>query len=236
LLSIDFNRPHSQPFDDYESYQDAEYGNHWQNQYQRTGTPNEFEHERRPSPFYNNSHAPPVQSRSQLSQIPNEYQQQQMYTREPLRQQPIQQQPQVPTAHARVNTIHTTHPPAAVGHHQILVRDPFYRPQFQPSQYPEYQNGYQPQFAAPTFVGHPAVQHVGSNARRHEDNLRNLRSPMLEEFRSAKNKKYELKVSKSSMWDLIARTFSVTLSNLAGINTVLDLFNRNSRLRPARTN
>ena len=59
---------------------------------------------------------------------------------------------------------------------------------------------------------------------------------MLEEFRSAKNKKYELKVCKSPIWDLTARTSLVTLSSLAGINTVLALFNKNSRLRPARTN
>lgn len=196
LIILDFNRPHSQPFDDYESYQDAEYGNHWQNQYQRTGTPNDFEHERRPSPFYNNAaHAPPAQSRSHLSQAQNEYQQPQIYNREPLRQQPIQQHQIPPSAHARINPIHASHPPAAVAPHPILVREQFYRPQFQPSQFPEYQNGYQPQFAAPTFVAHSGVQHVAPNTRRHEDNLRNLRSPMLEEFRTAKNKKYELKVT-----------------------------------------
>lgn len=99
-------------------------------------------------------------------------------------------QPVLP-AHARVNPLHTGHP--------VLVRDQFYRPQFPPSQFAEYPNGYQAPFAPAPFVGHPGMQHVAPTARRHEDTMRNLRSPLLEEFRSAKNKKFELKVHEFQM-------------------------------------
>ena len=77
----------------------------------------------------------------------------------------------------------------------MIVRDQFYRPQFQTQQFPEYTNGYQVPYPPGQFVGHPGVQqHMNPNVRRHDDNLRNLRSPLLEEFRSAKTRKFELKV------------------------------------------
>jgi hypothetical protein len=124
-----------------------------------------------------------------VPQIPNDFQVTHVgYTRDPLRQQPIQ---------ARISTMHGGHPghPGAISHHPILVREQFYRPQFQPAQFPpEYTNGFQAPFAAAPFVAHPGMQQVNPNVRRHEDSLRNLRSPLLEEFRSAKTKKFELKV------------------------------------------
>jgi hypothetical protein len=178
VLIKDFGRTSQQSFDEYDTYQD-EYNNQWQNQHQRTGTPNEFEHERRPSPFYNNPSTVPTRARTQPG---TDFQQQHTgFNRDPLRQ------PVLPP-HTRV-PIHT-----GITHHPVLVRDQFYRPQFQPSQFPEYPNGYQAPFAPAPFVGHPGMQHVAPNARRHEDTMRNLRSPLLEEFRSAKNKKFELKV------------------------------------------
>lgn len=183
MLTIDFGRTSQQSYDEYDTYQD-EYSNQWQNQHQRTGTPSEFEYERRPSPFYNNTTSLPQRAHTQPG---TDFQQPHVgYPRDPMRQ------PVLP-AHTRVNTLHTGHP-AAIAHHPVLVRDQFYRPQFQPSQFPEYSNGYQAPFAPTPFVGHPGMQHVASNARRHEDTMRNLRSPLLEEFRSAKNKKFELKV------------------------------------------
>ena len=181
----DFNRPNPQTFDEYDTYQDTGYDNHWQNQYQRTGTPNEFEHERRPSPFYASSAPSHVPTRTHIPQPTSEYQTPHMYPREALRQ------PVLPSQQ-RVNPLHPGHP-TAIAHHPILVREPFYRPQFQPAQFAEYTNGFQAPFASP-FVTHPGVQHINPNIRRHDDTLRNLRSPLLEEFRTAKNKKYELKV------------------------------------------
>jgi hypothetical protein len=179
FANLDYGRS-SQTFDEYDTYQD-EHNGQWQNQYQRTGTPNEFEHERRPSPFYN----APAQTRAHVANQQNEYQPAHAaYQRETLRQQPVQ---------ARIHPVHVTHP-AAITHQPILVRDQFYRPQFQPAQFTEYTNGYQAPFAAAPFVAHPAIQQVAPNVRRHDDSLRNLRSPLLEEFRSAKNKKFELKV------------------------------------------
>jgi mRNA-binding protein PUF3 len=179
---VDFRRPSPQAFEEFGAYQEPDY-NHWQNQQQRTGTPNEYDGERHPSPFYNN--AAPVGARLPISQSSSEYQQPQLYNRDTTRQAVLP-----PT---RINSVHAGHP-APVVHHPVIVRDQFYRPQFQPQQFPEYANGYQAPYAAAPYVGHAGVQHMNPNARRHEDNLRNLRSPLLEEFRSAKNKKFELKV------------------------------------------
>ena len=158
----------------------------WQNQY-RTGTPNEFDHDRRPSPFYNQPPpAPPV--RNHITQHTTEYPlAQTAFSREPMRQQVFPQ-------HARGGPIPA--PAAPVVHHPVLMRDQYYRPQYSPTQFShEYTNGFQPPFAAAAPFGvHPGMQHMPPNARRHEDSLRNLRSPLLEDFRSAKNKHHELKV------------------------------------------
>jgi hypothetical protein len=94
--------------------------------------------------------------------------------------------------HARITPVHAGHPTPIT--HPIMVREQFFRPQFQSQGFPEYANGYQAPFPAAPFVTHPGVQHMNPNVRRHEDTLRNLRSPLLEEFRSAKNRKFELKV------------------------------------------
>jgi hypothetical protein len=180
---IDFRRPSPQVFDEYNTFQEVDYSNQWQNQHQRISAPSD-DTERHPSPFYNNS--APVSTRPQVPISPNEFQQTPGYSREPPRQ------PVVPP-HSRVNPIIASHP-ATISHHPVVVRDQLYRPQFQPSQFPEYANGYQAPFIPGTFVGHPGVQHMNPNVRRHDDTLRNLRSPLLEEFRSSKNKKFELKV------------------------------------------
>jgi hypothetical protein len=187
LLIIDFGRPNQQVFDEYDNYTDVEYTSQWSNQNQRTVTPNEFEHERRPSPFYNTAAAAPT--RAHIQQHSTDFHQPHgVYSREPMRQPVIPQHTRV------VSPLHAGHP-APIAHHPILVRDQYYRPQFQAQQFPEYTNGYQPPFAGAPFVAHPGMQHLNQNVRRHEDSLRNLRSPLLEDFRSAKNKKFELKVN-----------------------------------------
>ena len=180
------NRSVAQPYDDYDLPQEVDY-NHWQNQYQRTGTPNEYEQERRPSPFYNATvpNAPP---RTHVTHPSSEYQPSQAFTREP------QRQPAMPPPVARVNPMHPGYPSAQP--HPIVVREQsFYRPQFQPSQFPEYANGYPAPFPPASFVGHPNLAQMNPTIRRHEDSIRNLRSPLLEEFRTAKNRRFELKVS-----------------------------------------
>jgi hypothetical protein len=180
LTILDLRRPSSQAFDEYDAYQDVDYNTFPQNQHQRT----EFDNERRPSPFYN--HPAPVPTRPHIPPPTTEYQQPHLYNRDPVRQ------PILPPA--RVNPVPPSHP-APGTHHPMIVRDQFYRTQFQPQQFPEYTNGYQAQFTPAQYVGHPGVQqHMNPNVRRHEDNLRNVRSPLLEEFRGAKNRKFELKV------------------------------------------
>jgi hypothetical protein len=186
-LTLDFGRTNQQSFDEYDAYTDAEYTSQWPNHNQRTATPNDFDHERRSSSFYNNNAAPPA--RTHLQQHSTDFNQPHgVYGREPMRQPVLPQHTRV------VSPLHGGHP-APIAHHPILVRDQFYRPQFQPQQFPEYTNGYQAPFAPAPFVAHPGMQHLNQNVRRHEDSLRNLRSPLLEDFRSAKNKKFELKVS-----------------------------------------
>jgi hypothetical protein len=218
--SIEFDRRSS--YDEYDGYQDLDYANQWQNQYQRSGTPNEFETDRRPSPLYNNTVLP--QTRTGVP-ITNDYQQNQIY-RDQIRQQP----PVV--SHARVSPIHAAHPAAV----PVVVREHFYRPQYPPSQFPEYANGYQAQFPATAYVGHtPVQQHMTPHVRRHDDSLRNLRSPLLEEFRGSKTKKYELKVS-FLLCDLTIRIFSDISSSLVVINMVPDSFSRNWKLLLVRKN
>jgi hypothetical protein len=194
---IEFRRPSPQTYDELDSYQD-EYNNHWQNPPQRTVS-SEFETERRPSPFYNTGAQ--VQQRPQAQQQANEFQNPPVYNRDPVRPQQVHTLPQ-----SRMNPVHVTHP-GQLQHHPVLVRDQFYRPQFQTQQFPEFTNGFQPPYS-PTapFIGHPAtMQHMNPNVRRHEDTIRNLRSPLLEEFRAAKNKKFELKVPSHSKHHLIAQ-------------------------------
>ena len=219
LTILDFRRPSPQTFDEYASYVD--YNTFQQNQHQR----NEFDHDRRPSPFHTTT--APVPSRPHIPPPVNEYSQTHVYNRD-LPRQPVMPPP------IRVNPLHPNHA-APVAHHPMIVRDQFYRPQFQPQQFPEYANGYQAPFNQAQFVGHPAVQqHMNPNMRRHDDNLRNLRSPLLEEFRSAKNKKFELQVLLTGKFSDFARIFSVTLSNLVVTNTGLASFNRNLKLRLLR--
>lgn len=97
-------------------------------------------------------------------------------------------------AQTRISPVHVPHP-GPLQHHPVIVRDQFYRPQFQTQQFPEFTNGFQPPYSpTTTFMGLPAIQQMNPNVRRHEDAIRNMRSPLLEEFRAAKNKKFELKV------------------------------------------
>jgi hypothetical protein len=214
VADIDYGRS-SQTYDDYDTHQD-DHNSQWQNQYQRTGTPNEFEHDRRPSPFFN----APAQTRTHISHQSTDYPLAQTgYPRDPLRQ-PVQAR--------AITPIHGAHP-AAVTHHPVLLREPYYRPQFQPAQFTEYTNGYQAPFVAAPFVAHPGIQQVSANVRRHEDSLRNLRSPLLEEFRSAKTKKFELKVHTLIMTNI--RTFLAILLSLVVTSMGPVSFNRNSRQR-----
>ena len=182
----EYRRPSPQTFDEYDTLQD-EYNNQWQNPSQRTISPNEFDNERRPSPFYNTAAQVP-QQRPQIQQPTSDFQNIPVYNRDPMRQ-PIHASP--PT---RMNPVHIAHP-GPLQHHPVIVRDQFYRPQFQTQQFPEFTNGFQPPYSPTTpFIGHLAMQHMAPPVRRHEDTIRNMRSPLLEEFRSAKNKKFELKV------------------------------------------
>jgi Pumilio-family RNA binding repeat len=183
---IDYSRQSHHSYDHAETYQEVEYTPQWQNQFPRAGTPNEYDLDRRPSPFYNAQSVPPPSSRTPVPQSQDySLPPQQTFPRDPMRQ---------PVHNARVASLHGVPPaPAPTAIHPIVMRDQYFRPQFPPQQFTEYANGYQPPFATPTFVGHPAIQHMPPNVRRHEDSLRNLRSPLLEEFRTSKNKKFELK-------------------------------------------